>query len=210
MKSGTWYFYRLEDGAIVDAVYIGAEDGVVPPDGCAPVFCAFDPRGSFRFDVGLSRLVALRPAPPAEDAMRTWSWDEDSRRWIAVPTLAKLKLDAHAAIDQAAGQARMRYVTEVPGQQATYMRKLEQARAYASAGYTGAVPPYIQAEADATGDTPQGAADAILTTAALWDDVLSPGIEGARIGGKRAVTAASTAEAVQSAADAAIAALGAF
>jgi hypothetical protein len=129
---------------------------------------------------------------------------------LDVRSLEELKEAARQAIDVAAGAARMRYITEVPGQQATYMRKLEQARAYAAAGYTGSVPPYIQAEADAIGDTPQGAADAILATAALWDDVLSPGIEGARIGGKRAVTAANTAEAVQSAVAAAMAALAAI
>lgn len=177
------------------------------PEGCALYEGDFDPL-CHRIDLQTGELVSYQPPAPPDTLHYTYQWDGAAGRYVAAPTLARLKLDAHAGIDAAAGQARLRHITEVPGQQGTYMRKLEQAKAYAAAGYTGTVPPYIQAEADATGDTPQGAADAILTTAALWDDVLSPGIEGARIAGKRAVTAASTAEAVQSAADAAIAALG--
>jgi len=113
-------------------------------------------------------------------------------------------------IDTAAGEARLRYITDVPGQSAVYLRKAEQAREFEAAGFAGDVPPYIATEAGALGITAEQLARQVLDIAALWDDTLSPAIEAARIAGKQAAQAGETTEAVQAAAQAAIEALAAI
>lgn len=113
-------------------------------------------------------------------------------------------------IDRAAGEARLRYITDVPGQQAVYMEKLQQAREY-RAGVMAGVPavaakqPYIDAEAAATNRTAREVADAVLTAAAAWNDRKGPDIEAARVAGKRSVAAANGANEIEAARAAAVA-----
>ncbi|MFZ5544410.1 MAG: hypothetical protein ACOZJZ_12690 [Pseudomonadota bacterium] len=130
--------------------------------------------------------------------------DHGTGEWVReAAALDDAKAQAHAQIDQAAGAARLRYITEVPGQQAVYLRKEEQAREFKAAGYPAeAVPPYVAAEVNAMpeGTTPQQAADTIIAIADQWQLTLSPLIEQERLKGKRAVTAATTLAAVQAAA----------
>ena len=110
---------------------------------------------------------------------------------------ATVKSSAKSSIDAAAGQARARYITTVPGQEATYMLKERQARDYAAAGYPAAsVPSLVQAEADAFGITPQQAADEIIAQADAWI-TLAAKIEYARRSGKAEVDAASDAASVE-------------
>lgn len=135
------------------------------------------------------------------------AWSNTAMAWTDPRTLDDIKAAARAAIDAEAGRARIRYITDVPGQEGVYLRKLTQATAFVAAAGQGDVPPYIAAEAAATGLDPLPAAQAILAIAQQWDDVLSPAIEQHRIGGKRAVDQAADAAAVQTALDAAIAAL---
>lgn len=127
--------------------------------------------------------------------------------------LVAAKHYAAVDIDNAAGQARLRYITDVPGQQAVYLMKLQQAESY-SAAYAldteASVPPYIDAEATATGQTASQVAAAVLALATTWNDVIGPAIEGARMGGKAAVAAAADLQAVEDARVAAIAALDAI
>jgi len=128
-------------------------------------------------------------------------------------TVSGRRWEARGLIDEAAGAARLRYITDVPGQQAVYMLKLAQAQAYTAAVLLDAgatVPPYIAAEAAALGQTAAQVSATVIALAGVWNDQLGPAIEGARLGGKAAVTAAATPEAVQTACDAAIAALGAL
>ena len=132
------------------------------------------------------------------------TWSNDTQSWADGRSLDDIQAAAGQAIDEEAGRARLRYITDVPGQQGVYLRKLEQAQAFVAAGGEGDVPPYIAAEAQATGLDPLPAAQSILAIAAQWDDVLSPAIEQARIGGKRAVDGAADAAAVQSALDTAL------
>ena len=116
-------------------------------------------------------------------------------------------------IDREAGVTRLRYITDVPGQQAVYIVKLQQADAYAAAVALDAqapVPSYIAAEASGTGQTALAVAQAVLLLAGVWNDQIGPAIEGARLGGKTAVTAAETAEDIAAARDAAITALRAI
>ncbi len=113
-------------------------------------------------------------------------------------------------IDQAAGQVRLKYITDIPGQVGVYLVKLEQAKDYLAAAALdagAAVPRYVAAEARATGLSAAAAAQQIVTTGTLWNDELGPDIEEARIGGKKAVGAAESVEAVQTALAAALTAL---
>lgn len=133
------------------------------------------------------------------------------------PTLAEAQAAALAAIDAEAGAARARYITVAQGQDATYLSKAEDARAYKSAGYPAANVadyPYVQAEAEAVhGPAPtaaqvQAVTDNILAIAAAWA-VKGAAIERARISGKLAVSAAVDVAGVETARAAAVAELGA-
>jgi hypothetical protein len=132
-------------------------------------------------------------------------------------TLGAIKRKAMRQVDLEAGAARLRYITEVAGQQVVYVRKRDQAVAYlaAVAADPEADPlptpgPYIAAEAAALGVTPAVLAEQIVATATAWEDTLSPAIEAARRSGKAAVAAAEDEAAVDSARAAAVAALSAL
>ncbi|MCB0055520.1 MAG: hypothetical protein KDE45_00780, partial [Caldilineaceae bacterium] len=97
-------------------------------------------------------------------------------------------------IDAAAGRARARYLTTVPGQEATYTAKYAQAQAYIAAGYPASTTPYpwIAQEALRTGLTIKQTADRIKITGDVWANVVGPAIEGLRIGGKDSLPALLT------------------
>ena len=101
-------------------------------------------------------------------------------------------------IDRAAGRARSRYLTTVPGQEATYTAKYAQAQAYIAAGYPADTAPYpwIAQESVRSGLTIKQTADRIKMTGDLWANIVGPAIEGLRIGGKDALPALSTIAAV--------------
>jgi hypothetical protein len=137
-------------------------------------------------------------------------WEPEVIGDAPVPTEVAL-CQALLQVDEAAGVARRRFITEVPGQQAVYMMKLAEARAVAAD--PGAAAPHIHSEAAATGCTAVEVAAAVIARADLWNAVLSPAIEAARIGGKAAVSAAALAgdaAAITAAAEAAIAQLDAI
>jgi hypothetical protein len=126
---------------------------------------------------------------------------------------------AQRDIDRAAGEARLRYITDVPGQQAVYLTKLAEATAYLAAyalDPQSIAPPHIAAEATATESTPLAVAQQVAGLGALWTEGLSPAIEAARLGGKRSVTLATGADdeaiaaAIEAARVAALAALDAI
>lgn len=102
--------------------------------------------------------------------------------------LADVKLHCLERIDAAAGRARARYITISPGQEATYLRKVQQAESWQAAGFVGSAPSFVQAEIDATGQTGQQAVAAILAQQAAWD-VKGGQIESARRTAKVAVVA---------------------
>lgn len=112
-------------------------------------------------------------------------------------TIRKARYLAAGSIDAAAGQARRRYITDVPGQEAVYLVKLQEAQAYAAAHALdsgAAVPPYIGAEATAIGETAITVATTVIALASYWNGTVGPAIEGARLGGKAAVAAATGAD----------------
>jgi len=112
------------------------------------------------------------------------------------------------AIDAKAGEVRKRYITTVPGQAETYLKKAEEAAAYKAAGYPVDLTPYgwIAAEVAARGITAQQAADGILARRDQYV-ALGQGIERERVKAKEAIRAASTIAGAIRARDAGIAAL---
>ena len=146
------------------------------------------------------------PGPPP--AMGAWAWD--GATWQPVEQLATVIAQQLDAIDAHAGAARQRYITDVPGQQAVYMDKASQATSYLAALQTDSkapAPPYVQAEADAMGVTPDAAAREILGVAQVWREEIGPRIERLRRSGKLATEKASTCDEARKLAAAAIEAL---
>ena len=91
-------------------------------------------------------------------------------------------------IDNHAGATRARFITIAPGQELTYQKKAAEAADYVLAGYPADLTnyPFINAEASSTGKTPTETADAIITQELAWR-IAGAAIEGARMGGKKAV-----------------------
>lgn len=103
-------------------------------------------------------------------------------------TIDQARAWAVESIDQAAGAARARYITVVPGQDATYSAKYADAQAFARAGYPEgqlSLYPWVQAEAEALMVAGQTAADEIMQQGDPWNQQLGPMIEKLRIAGKR-------------------------
>lgn len=122
-------------------------------------------------------------------------YDPELDRWDGaawVRDWSRLDADLHAKIDAEAGVARCWYITDVPGQQLTYQRKEDEARRWVAATEPAIADyPFLAAESAATQASADDAAAAIIAAADLWAAIGSA-IEGARIGAKRAVTAAAT------------------
>jgi hypothetical protein len=102
------------------------------------------------------------------------------------------KIDGAALINQAAGEARTRYITSLPSQDATYQMKLDDSYAFLSAG--SPEPnldsyPFVAAEADANNSTGEQAAELVIATYNQWRQ-LAATIENIRRKGINAVNAA--------------------
>lgn len=201
-----WSFYRLEDGTFTGRTFSGPAGSLAAntPEGygAAPGEQDHITRrvvGTTTDEFGDLHVVVedVMPPPPQDDAQRVWAWDSAAKRYVARPTLRAVVEAAAAAVDAEAGAARLRYITDVPGQQGVYLRKLEQAKAFVHAAGVGVVPPYVAAEARAMAVDPLVAAEHVLSIAAQWDEVLSPAIEEVRIRAKRAMAAEGIASADQ-------------
>lgn len=89
-------------------------------------------------------------------------------------------------IDVAAGEARSKYISTGPRQEAIYMIKSLQARKFKDSGYVGTVPPLVNAEVQATGLPAQQVTDMIISTEDAWI-VLAAEIERIRRSAKIAI-----------------------
>ena len=146
------------------------------------------PVGVCWFDGG---KVVMRAKPPSPG--HAWSWETKSWSYSQDQSDARIfqaRLDALAAIDNGAGNARLKYITSVPGQSETYQRKEDQARAYAATGFTGTAPSFIAAEAEALGVGAQAVAEEVIQLADYWGNVKGPEIEACRRKWKVAIDAA--------------------
>lgn len=165
-----------------------------------------DSSGVYQGLVALSSsLTQVYREPPDEGYL----WNFDEGRWHRPPDLAEYKLVALDRLDTAAGCQRLLFITSVPGQEATYIVKQEQAEAYIQDPLM-IPPPYISAEAEAMGCDYLAAATFIRDTAVYWTDVVGPAIERERRRAKIAVEAATTISGVDSAVSAGLSALSAI
>ena len=201
-------------GEVIRAVLCSAAQAEYQISGPGEAMIEFagdvDPAGLERLYV-FGGQVLQRPARPTPE--HTWNpqaqtWEADAPAIASV--LALRQVAAQAQIDDAAGRARLRYITDVPGQQATYQRKEQQAREWTGAGYPEPAPSFIAAEAEALDTTPQAIAQQVIALADYWAYVKGPEIEASRIKHKAAVRSATSLEAVQAALDAAMAELEAL
>ncbi|WP_341327861.1 hypothetical protein [Methylotuvimicrobium sp. KM2] len=143
---------------------------------------------------------ALVEFPPKPHRLSRWDWQTKAYAEDTSEIIALCRSEAERNIDRIAGQARLNYFTEAPGQQATYLSKLDDAKAYIAAGYPEDASPYkwVKAEVDATGATAAEVADLIVTTAAQWEEV-GAAIEGARQAAKRVLKLAEDIESINAA-----------
>jgi hypothetical protein len=123
-------------------------------------------------------------------------WDFESSTWKYTETLQEIKASTLSDIDILAGVKRLKYITDVPGQQSVYLVKLEQAQNYLEDNSISA--PYISIESEIMGVPMVVAAQQIVDKANLWNNVIGPQIEGIRRKNKLAVEAASTIEELNS------------
>jgi len=124
--------------------------------------------------------------------------------FASLPLAAALVVAAQQ-IDQAADVARY----DVLGDSLRaleYERAAIEAEAFAAGGYTGDMPPSVQAWADAAELEPKAAADSIITEAEAWRTALYA-IRAVRLAGKQRVLKATSHDAAEALADTAIAAI---
>jgi len=117
--------------------------------------------------------------------------------------LDSLRARAVAAIDAAAEQARLAWITGGAGQALVYQRKSDEARRYASVVAAEGTPepsdyPVLAAEVGITAPDLAGVVAVVQGLDAAWAQVAAA-IEALRLGAKAAVAAASDAAAIQAA-----------
>lgn len=107
-----WSFYSPESLELVGRTFAGPVEALEAntPPGCAAVEGEHDHLchriEMVTDDFGDQRPVVVdwQPPAPTADDWTTWSWSEDARRWLPVPTLAARKRDrvilVQAAIEQ--------------------------------------------------------------------------------------------------------------
>ena len=118
------------------------------------------------------------------------SWDHEALQWVDRRTATEAEPLALQQIDQAAGEARARYITSVPGQAETYLMKYQDAVAFqAGNGPT----PWVEADAQAYGVTEAEAAQNIVDQYFAWVAV-GKEIERIRLSAKASVRSATTAK----------------
>ena len=162
---GRYIGYGMFDGTITPSA--PPTDGNYFWDGAQWVYVlAADKSGRYLGNVALTGDVDLVSSSPEDEYQL---WDSASQAWIDQRTLPEYVKQAKMAIDKRAGQARLRYITDVPGQPETYQQKLKEAEAWSAdqapdiANY-----PYIDGEAAALNITPDEAAAEITGTATAW------------------------------------------
>lgn len=152
----------------------------------------------FRADGTLKSLHGV-PSPAAAPAQAN---NLTGETWHLLPMEAMNSLPVDLAIvkdfycariDAGAGDARSRFITDVPGQAQTYEKKEAEARAW-TAGDDAAHPeryPFMLAEAVATGQTIAEVRASIMAQVDLLTPIAAR-IEGARIAAKMSAQAAAT------------------
>lgn len=120
---------------------------------------------------------------------------------LRVLPLDAIKETLRSSIDRQVAEIRKLYITTIEGQEATYLKKEMEARAWTEGADPSAFP-YITKEAARKGVSIADLVAEILATATPWNDINSD-LESIRTAGKDAVSAATTASEAQAAHDAA-------
>jgi hypothetical protein len=139
--------------------------------------------------------------PPSEFA----TFDYATKQWVEDVEAAKWQ--AKSEVDEAAGAARSRHITTVPGQSEVYLSKYEDATAYQSD--PDGDHPWVEADAGARGIAKDKAAKSIIEAHKAWLKQ-SVAIEQTRTAGKTAVDEAATVRAALEAAETTVNALNAL
>ncbi|WP_411838671.1 hypothetical protein [Paracoccus sp. ME4] len=143
--------------------------------------------------------------PPRPGPWATW----DGTTWVDPRSPAEMEADligarlmAVAAINAAAGPIRRLYVTDIPGQEALYLMKEAEARAWvASADPDPMQFPLISAEVGITAPTADEVAQVYLNLSGLYTAAAAQ-LETVRLGHIAMAEAAPTVEAAEAAAQA--------
>ncbi|MBK1656836.1 hypothetical protein [Paracraurococcus ruber] len=178
---------------------IAANGAVVAAGACAPDDLPFQASGGqMAMEISAAELEALRAS------LTGWRLvNGDLVHQPPAPPLAALQADALAAVDAAAEAARQRFITPGAGQALTYQQKEAEARRFTPPGTTADYP-FLAAEqaAQASVGLAVTLAEVATLTLAQADAWIAAGseIERLRRGAKLAIAAATTAEAVRTAA----------
>lgn len=137
------------------------------------------------------------PEGATELTREEWVAACDLAREPIEPSLAELKASLQRAIDAAAEQERLKYITAGDGQVMMYLAKAEEARRLAAdADPADEDYPLLSAEVGITAETLAEVGGAVLAAYQQWLAVGAQ-IEAARLGAKRAIGLALDAEAAR-------------
>ncbi|WP_374245332.1 hypothetical protein [Zoogloea sp.] len=204
------------DGLFTGGLVAGSDESLMlrlVPEGMSVWRYDAAPPDPQRWRVEAGELVEYQPPRPADTELVVWSWDAEAWRWASSPTPKAVRAAAAEQIDVAAGRARARYITSVPGQDATYTAKYAEAQAYAAAGYPDCVAgfPYIAGESRPEANrSAREAADRIIAVGDQWNLVIGPQIEATRVNGKDRVSRLNRPAEVVAAMEEVVAALDAI
>lgn len=155
------------------------------------VVSGVDAEGNYLGIVTRGTEFLATTAPPAPD---NYKWNFTTSSWEYFEPILDIKARVTLEIDSAAGTARLRYITDVPGQAAVYAAKLEQAQAYITDQTI--IGGYLKADAEASNTLILETAQQIVDKANLWNNVTGPQIEAIRRKYKLAVDSAATSQQV--------------
>jgi hypothetical protein len=114
---------------------------------------------------------------------------------LVLNDIEPLKDQATASINEAVGLARLRFITDIPGQEMIYSIKESQARAFLAASPmpTELIPDYrmIASEVSARGISAYEAAQLIINLSAMWQ-LVGGALEDVRLAAIVAMAAAAT------------------
>jgi hypothetical protein len=125
--------------------------------------------------------------------------------------LGPMRMRAVEEINARVDQLRRRYITSIAGQEAIYLRKEAEARAYLAAEAPELADyKWLAAEVGITAPTAYELAQIWLNKAHIWAELVGPQIEGLRQASIAAVQAAASGPAIEAALAAAVTALEAL
>ncbi|MCL9847348.1 phage tail protein [Ralstonia solanacearum] len=192
-----------ETGAREVAVFRDDAWHIAPDWRGAALFSTVDGSAISIADIGATPADVNATETARPSSAHVWTagkWVEDAK--LKASLLVALRQRLCDQLDAAADAVRLAVVGD-PLRVVEYQRAADEALAYRTAGYAGDVPLSVQSAADAKGETPQQAANAILAKHAEWDAVLYD-IRALRLKGKEAIRGMQSEDEVNRAASKAV------